>query len=895
VTACFIALAVFTMGGVASIHAARAGTSLSRTGAILVSTAKPKHKRHTHSRPLPVGLSMAIGFYNSFREGTLVPVRMTLQSRSAATLSGAVEIPDVISSEYPASDQAIYQMAVTLPPYATKRVTVYVPAFAISGTDYARFVVGGKVDGAASAYPSQFSQAAITVGDLAGDPTAIAWIKRLSPGGGRWVTPVRLTPATLDPIAPALANYDAIVIGDAMAGSLNSAQLGALGQYVQNGGGLIVIGGPAWQQSLKPLPPALVPGVVTGTRVLSGLSGLGSIAGNPRTAGGRTVLSVLSQPRGTILASQNGIPLAVDDAVGQGHILYLAFDPNLAPMVHWPGAAGVLSRLLIESNPESGGRPNPQQGSAFLVTSQGIPGNVGAATELDNLPSPALSWIIGFVALTSLFILILGPLSFLVLGRLRRRELAWISVPIGAIVCTGATFGVAGVVRDRAVLVNTMTVVTLDGSSASRPVNIYAGLFAPIPGNYRVSVTNPAYVSSIAANPYEMYFASSFGGRSASSSQYLSSADVRLQEGEPAAVDFLRMDTWSMHNAEISTTVKVPGTVQNSLHVDSRGYISGWVRNGTNLNLTHPYVIAGRKWIRLPDMAPGRRVPVSILPRLNIYNYNNQSIWTPMFGQVKWRGYGGYGYQNQFCLGACVNLGSYPGSGLLVSSGPRFCCVYPYLYAGSSLIPWERSLTARLRNVAELVPEAQTVQSLGEILFVAWNQKALAPIKVNGATPDIREMNLIVQPLSPPALGPGRFHLRTGTFGARLVDVTPEKATSGQSTNTTTGIDIGANGSATFEFQLRPASGVHFSYLKLYVDAGGSSAIDMGQVWDWHAQRWVLFDLATGQTRLNQPNRFVSPAGTIRIKLTNYDFSRDLQIADFNRNLQISGAGYAER
>lgn len=346
-------------------------------------------------------------------------------------------------------------------------------------------------------------------------------------------------------------------------------------------------------------------------------------------------------------------------------------------------------------------------------------------------------------------------------------------------------------------------------------------------------------------------------------------------------MDFRRMDTWSMRNAEVSTTVNVPGNIQSYLRVNTLGHVVGWVRNATRLMLEHPVILAGRSWISLPPMAPGESARVDIAPRLNTFKLRAESVWQMILGTPSWN------FGNAYP----IPLGCFTCKVYLPASGPSGFSALPFQPANTSY-PRERNFRARMRNVANMLPEAQTVTSLGEVLFIAWNQQPLLDVTVNGSAAPTRNLNLIVQPLVPQSVTPGHFLLRTGTVGAQLLSVDPAPNRN-QYDPYPSGLDIGAGGSATFEFQLPSADRIRFARLTLNVNAGGANSIDMGRVWDWRSRSWVVFDLSQGYAGLTQPNRFVSPSGTVLVKLVNTDTTHDLQIYDSHASLQLSGAGYA--
>jgi hypothetical protein len=109
---------------------------------------------------------------------------------------------------------------------------------------------------------------------------------------------VRLSAAILDPVAQALGALDIIVLTNVDTSQLDRAQLQALEGYVRNGGSLLLVGGPAWQETLRPLPAALLPGTPAGMRILPNLDGLRSLGAVLGVAGSQSAaVSVLSHPR----------------------------------------------------------------------------------------------------------------------------------------------------------------------------------------------------------------------------------------------------------------------------------------------------------------------------------------------------------------------------------------------------------------------------------------------------------------------------------------------------------------------------------------------------------------------------------------------------------------------
>lgn len=840
-----------------------------RTGAGAVS-----HRTMSHSRAAAT-LKVASGYAESFRSAAWVPVRVTAHNRTATTIDGTIEVPDESTTGgqngVPQPYRALYQTPIVLPGHSTKHVTLYIPGNDISADVNVALRSGSHVYATASDAPGTWDPSTLSIGVVTSDPAHMAWIRNLNSDLAFSTSVVQLTPEIVDPLPEALANFDVIAIVDGSISGLDAGQLGALEQFVRNGGGLVEVGGPGWQETLRPLPSSLVPGTLGGIRTLPNLLGLRAIDPvSPPSHESAAVVSKLRNPRGVVLASEHGVPLAVQEALGSGQIVYLGFDPTLDPVAHWQGVQHILDRVLLRAAPAAAGHAGANtssQGSIFSTN-----GPAGLTTELANVSAAATPSIVLFLILALLYILLLGPANFLVLRRLRRQELLWITVPIGSMLCIGATFTVASHLKGNAVLVNAVGMVTLTGTNGPQPADLYMGLFAPARGDYSLTYDGTALPQYVSDN-----FAGDQGARNPP-------LGLRFQEGSRTIVQFLDMTMWSMRDTALHTAVSIQGRVSSHLRIDRNGDIVGTIQNGTPLTLVHAVVVAGRGTGVLPTLPPGKTVSVRVRPRLNIYNQNNQSIWTQLYGQPRFTGIGyfsrGPGY---FC--------AVTGCPRLVNFGP--CCA-----VGPSPTP-EHTFVDRARSAVSVMQETQNVTSAGEVLLIAWTEQPVARISVDGVSPQQRDLTVLVSPLSI-GIQPGPFTLRTGTYGAHLVDISPAQG-SGNGCCSTTGpdaLDIGMGGSATFEFDLPSAHPLHFHHLTLNVDAGGADGTDMGRVWDWHARRWVMADLTFGYAHLTNPDRFVSPEGQMLVKLVDSENaslfgSSDVRIGDIHRNLQIYGDGVA--
>ncbi|HEX6508472.1 MAG TPA: hypothetical protein VF221_12645, partial [Chloroflexota bacterium] len=613
---------------------------------------------------------------------------------------------------------------------------------------------------------------------------------------------------------------------------------------------------------------ALLPGTPAGSKTVPNLSGLSSLAGvsPPR---GSTTISVLTHPQGSVLASQGGVPLVVQRTIGKGRVLYLAFDPQVDPIAHWSRQGDLVGTLIGSAAPTAMGRLGLPQQFGNMGPFPYCCGPVDISSELSNVPAAALPSLILFVTLTAIYVLLLGPLNFLVLRRLKRREWSWVTIPVLAAICMASTFGVASHLKGTTVLINTIGTIDLEGGHGPYPATLYAGLFAPVRGDYHLLFNGQALPSAIP----QPYFYNGPGPQT-----YSNPLTLAFQEGAQTQVDFLSMNMWSMREVTLRTSANISGALSADLTLDASGRLAGTVHNGTNLDLLRPIIMAGRSVRHLPDMRSGATVHVKLKPFAAIWD--QRPVWMSVYGQpTPMQFNGGPAYFWSSGTGVSVPfVGGFGGGG-----GP--CCPGP-------TPPKEHNLTDRIRDVADSLPETQMSTLPGEVTFFGWTQRSFGSLSVDGTSPQRRDLTLVMAPL--PARFPrGTFTLPSGVLGAHLIQATP-----GDSSNQgccpfdprIQPIFLGASGSATFGFDM-PAQHVHFTRLTLAVNAGGADGMNLGHVYNWRTGRWDAVDLTFGYVDLHHPDNYLSPTGSILVKLTATQDSGPIAIGDVHRQLQISGAG----
>lgn len=165
-----------------------------------------------------------------------------------------------------------------------------------------------------------------------------------------------------------------------------------------------------------------------------------------------------------------GTPVAASTPAGRGRVAVVGAAPGDGLLGRsealWSTLAGP-GRRPTEARDEWSVESDPYQFPSLLAD-----GAAGA---------PALPWLAAFIVV---YVVVVGPLNAVVLGRMRRRELAWVTVPlVTAVFTAGAYFGAVG--GRPPVGLGAGLVTWVDGVATETAVT---GARAPTPGVRQVVV-----------------------------------------------------------------------------------------------------------------------------------------------------------------------------------------------------------------------------------------------------------------------------------------------------------------------------------------------------------------------------------------------------------------------
>ena len=299
----------------------------------------------------------------------------------------------------------------------------------------------------------------------------------------------------------------------------------------------------------------------------------------PATA---TTLPALSGEltEGRPLATSGDRTVAAERAYGSGSVTIVGFDPTASWIAGTSQAEGMWRRLL----------PTRSSGGPIIGDDSQI---VSAATQMPSLALPPIG---GLIALLGAYILLIGPINYLVLRRLDRREWAWVTMPVLIVAFAAGAYGFGSLLRGSDLIVNEVAIVRGAPGTTDGAAQIYLGVFSPSRGTYQLRVPGGALLSSPTAGDF-------LGGDG-------TTATLDVLQGDPAQVRDLGVGFGSLRTVRAETAVAVP-LVQADLRLED-GRLRGTVTNASDEVLLKPVVVLGGTVAKMSDLAPGASETIDV-------------------------------------------------------------------------------------------------------------------------------------------------------------------------------------------------------------------------------------------------------------------------------------------
>jgi hypothetical protein len=536
----------------------------------------------------------------AFRSGTWAAIRVVIDNQGPA-VDGELRLTSSLDNS------STFGRAVQLPTGARQEHVLYDLMGVLNGRFTLSLVSGSATLASVNIAIQPVGAAQINVVVVAEQPQTLVGplktaVDALSPGSPNIVT---ATPEQLPPRAEAWASADVLVWHDAASNRLDPERIDALRTWVATGGQLLIVAGSTGATSLGSFPQDMLPFVPAGTIDVT-TTDLQAILG--ALPAGATSLPALTGDlvRGKALLSEGGTVVAARTPFGLGSVAVLGIDPGTPWLANSPLAQVLWSKYLPPKLAMFNGRTLDE---GFIS---------GALADLPAIQLPSLGLLLLIIVG---YIVVIGPLNYLVLRRRDRREWAWVTMPASIIAFAVIAYVVGVAQRGSSVVVNELAIVRGATGTDRGVAQVYVGVYAPTRSSFNVKVGGDSLLSATAASASDP-----FDPRPAVEQP----VDVLL--GDPSTLRDYNVGFGSLRAFRAQASFETPH-VDADLHL-GQGRIEGTVVNASDKTLEHVAVVYGTSFQTLGDMAPGQSAEVSFSTNSGVFSQFGETMAQRMFPDV---------------------------------------------------------------------------------------------------------------------------------------------------------------------------------------------------------------------------------------------------------------------
>ncbi len=815
-------------------------------------------------------LQVSAGFHTRFRDGNWIPVQINL-SNNGPDFEGTITIntpsPFGITIN---NSGTIYQQPISLANGTQKQVTFTIP-INLAGQGATQDIRVNLLDSNGNIVNTQ-TQRISTVGQ---SDVFVALLSDLNTGfsqlysiplpnqGGSMIVE-SLNASTLPDKAAVLKNFDLIILDNFTTSTLSADQLTALQSWVNQGGALLETGGPEWQRTLAALPTSLLPVTINGTSTLPTGSPLLPVVSSSQSSPARIDAAVpisvgipvqSNAVQNTTILASGTTPLIVQSHQGQGIVCYLAFDPALAPIASWSQAGTLWRELVVRSLGDKMFNASNFYSAGSTLKTTGL-GGLLQGLLANNLPSP---WLL--LTLLLGYLIILGPVRFLIIRWRKRRDWSWRIVLASIVLFSLLSYGLAVQQKGTTILSNSVSIVQLNQSGTSAHVSTFVGVFVPNQGNYQVHI--PA--NGLVQQSYDSYDPNNSLGQNVTIQAGQNSTDVNLQG----------VKIWTLRSLVSERDEQMQGSLTAHLAYHNTS-LTGTITNTLGYTLSDVYVLLSTGYLYIGNLPAGQTMQVN-LPLHSITINNGTSIADQIAQNNKLpTPYGDYvnsgntpQNETQRHLAILSALSGNTGGIVYASCGGGPCAVSaPLIVAKTGRVFFSGG--GPVMNASGTDP---LLLNGAQATLIGWANRhdSTQNVTINGSTPTGLQETLIQAPLNLQLSG--ALNLPPSFIPGQIVDV--------QGTNVQNqygGAYTMTTGSITFEFTVPAGNTLHLNSLTIAepsnlaqmsgpIQSGSGTMVDANHfhisLYNWQTGTWDAFQMSGFSLSTSKVAAYLGPGGRI--------------------------------
>ena len=294
------------------------------------------------------------------------------------------------------------------------------------------------------------------------------------------------------------------------------------------------------------------------------------------------VVKLFGRPNGRTLLASGNLPLIYEQRVGLGTVIHLAFNPSDPALMNKPGYDDLWRQILQSACSGRSANSSRQFADAWIEESsrQGM-----------DIKPPKVPLVAGFLGG---YILLVVPVNYFVLRGLRRKDLAWITIPVLVIIFSFAAYFAGSMSRGHKLIVKSSQVFEMPAGSVVARYHGDLSLFSPNRTRHTIQFPDPSALVSDTG----------YGG-SAGAFPILQSVRTKKNLLLPDTDLFM----WAVRTLAYQGIRRMPGTVSADLITDGTR-IKGTITNNLTFPLKDCVLYGDRFEKEIAELPSGAKVSI---------------------------------------------------------------------------------------------------------------------------------------------------------------------------------------------------------------------------------------------------------------------------------------------
>ncbi len=545
-----------------------------------------------------ISLEAELGYFGSITYMRDIPLTVTVEN-TGLDIEGTIGVDIYRNNRF--FDR--YEYPITLASGAKKRVVLPVNLKMKQDNYVIEFVKDGKVLASVIKKPDRIIRPeAVLVGVLSPSPQSVSYMN-LDALNRIWADRYEAWQlVTLDaehfPQSDALmSSFMMLVVDGFDVSTLSATQLKTLDLWLE-GGGIVIVGGGAQAATDYPYfskHTSLTAGnLVEAGDITPALIQYFAFSGD-KPLNQPVQLNEVST-KDTPLVSLDTHPLIFKHQAGSGFVYTTTFELGAKPLAGWSGMSALWPRVLLTS-------ANSQYTSMYGRISSRLYGGSYSTYMLSNVPIENAGSTIPAIIMLSVYLVLAGLGSYLLLKRLDKREWMWLAVPVLAILCMAGLYFMSQNLPFNKPAVASFTSIRMNPKGEMQ-VSSIAGLSSPAAGEVLVEGEDGVVLTPVDDNSY--FYEDPMATSAPKQQQY------RIVFGETAAVGYPAGAPWTPRHMSLSGDMPSFGKLTGRIWMQEDG-LHGEIVNDTPYTFKEGLLLTNVGYARVGELKPGAAGQVTLL------------------------------------------------------------------------------------------------------------------------------------------------------------------------------------------------------------------------------------------------------------------------------------------